>query len=59
MKFLWLMVMPCIFARSELKRGSIDRLKRIGARGSPWGTPCFMGKGELSLPLIKIEVCLW
>ena len=58
-KFLWLMVMPCMFERSALKSGSMDRLERRGAKGSPWGTPCLIGKGELSLPLIKIEVCRW
>jgi len=57
-KLLWLMLMPIMLARRALKRGSIERLKRSGARGSPCGTPCLMGKGELSLPLIKIEVCL-
>jgi len=57
-KFLWLIVMPCMFERSALKRGSIETLKRRGAMGSPWGTPCLIGKGELSLPLMKIDVCL-
>jgi hypothetical protein len=50
--------MPCILVRSALKKGSIEMLKRRGAKGSPCGTPCLMGKGELSLPLIKTEVCL-
>ena len=31
--------MPCSFSRSKLKRGSRDRLKRMGAKGSPCGTP--------------------
>jgi len=34
-KLLWLMVMPFMFDRSALKRGSSDMLKRRGARGSP------------------------
>jgi len=29
----------------RLKRGWIERLKRRGARGSPWGTPWRTGKG--------------
>jgi len=34
-----------MLALRALKRGSIDKLKRSGARGSPWGTPCRIGKG--------------
>jgi len=33
--------------RIRLKRGSIERLKRRGANGSPCGTPLRTGKGEL------------
>jgi len=58
-KFLWLMLMPCMWVRSALNRGSIEILKRSGAKGSPWGTPCLIGKGGLSLPLMNIDVCLW
>ena len=58
-KLLWFTVMPCMLVRSALKSGSMDKLKRRGAKGSPCGTPCLIGKGELSFPLMNIEVCLW
>jgi len=46
--------------RIRLNKGSIDKLKRRGAKGSPWGTPCKTEIGEeRELLILILVVQLW
>ena len=46
--------------RRRLKKGSIERLKRRGEKGSPWGTPWWIGNWEpIRLLIFNDRDLLW